>query len=510
MSQELILAIRERLPGLDEAARRAAGPAALFRELLQRRGPIAPVLRTLRDLGLLGAYLPEFGQIEGLVISDAFHDFTVDEHTLFAIEYLDGAASRAENGPAGLRREVLGRLADLELLRLAVLLHDLGKSRGGPGHSRRGAEMVPAVAERLGLGETETRTLMFLVEHHLLLSRAGFRRDTGDEELLADLARMISAGERLDLLYLLTCADAASVGQASLAHWKDEVLAELYRALAARLEGRSAGPKELDLEEQLRAAAADEAERNEVREHCACAPRRYLVEVNLEEARLHLRMLRSLREQKREAVSAVGAISDGGRLADLWVVSSDRPRRFAQLCGAFLGLGVNLVSAAAFTRKDGLIIDRFLASPGSGLGPFADGGAGHWSEVAAELERVLDGPATDFRGKLESARRRLPRAPEAVRSIRPEVRVDNALSTEQTVVDVICGDRIGLAYALARAIGDMGCDIHFAKLDTQQGLVTNVYYVTEVGGGKIQDPEKQENLKLLLRAIAADFQTARR
>ena len=508
ISQEIRSGVRARLPELGEKERANPEAAQLFRALLQRRFHVAPALRSMRDVGLLGEYLPEFGQVQGLVIHDILHDFTVDEHTLFAVEQVDRLL--ASNEPADrVRHAALERLKGLELLRLAVLCHDLGKSRGGAGHSQRGMLMVPPLAERLGLPEADTRTLIFLVEHHLLLSRISTRRDTGEGGLLDELAAKIGTRERLDLLYLLTCADSAAVGQGSFPAWKDELVSELYLRLDQRLVGErvAAAPAPAGLAERLLAAAADEAERSAAREHCARVPPRYLVEVTLEEARLHLELLRQMKASGREVVAAA---KGGGDPVDIWVVSTDRPRRFSQICGAFLSCGVNLLSAIAFTRSDGLILDHFRAGLTAAFGvPTGESKEAYWARVASEIENALEGRG-DFRARIEQVRRRIPRVPIISRRVTPEVRIDNKLTERFTVIDVVCGDRIGLLYGLTRALGDLGCDIHFAKIDTQQGLATDVFYVTEVGGARVLDPEKTHNIRLLLQAVADEFQEARR
>jgi [protein-PII] uridylyltransferase len=361
----------------------------------------------------------------------------------------------------------------------------------------------------LGLGEAETRTLIFLVEQHLSLSKVSNRRDTGDGSLLKEMAEKIQTRARLDLLYLLTCADSTAVGQGSFPMWKDELLGELYMQLAAVLDPDEASPaaQRASLLEKLTATAASESERDQAWMHCERVPPRYLVEVSVEEARLHLRLVAKLKDENREAVAA---IQGDGDLVDVWVATTDRPRRFAQICGAFLGAGVNVVSAIAYTRSDGLILDHFRVSLSPAFGvPTGEARATFWERVAREVEGALEGLG-GFLQKLENARRRIPRVPLISRHVEPEVRLDNQVSERYTVIDVVCGDRIGLLYGLARAIGDLNCDIHFAKIDTQQGLATDVFYVTEVGGAQVLDPEKANNIRLLLRAVADEFQEARR
>ena len=508
LGQEIREGIRRRLPEFDDKLRVNPEAALLFRALLQRRMNVARVLRLMRNVGLLGEYIPEFGQVQGLVIHDVFHDFTVDEHTLFAVEYVDqlGLSSAREDR---LRREALDRLDNPELLRLAILFHDLGKSRGGAGHSKRGALMIPGLAERLGLTQKQTRTLIFLVEEHLLLSRVSNRRDIGEEGLIAELAGKIKTRERLDLLYLMTCADSTAVGQGAFPKWKDELLGELYTRLNSVLTHDEADPLEGrdGLLKKLLSAAVSDAERAEASRHCERIPTRYLVEVSDEEAQLHVRLAAQLKEENREALASVRGDGDW---VDIWVVTTDRPRRFAQISGAFLGAGVNVVSAIAYTRSDGLILDRFRVSlsPAFG-GPTGAERVKFWERAARDVEAALEGRG-DFRQKLDNARRRMPRVPLISRRVQPEVRLDNKVSEHYTVIDVVCGDRVGLLYGLARALGDLNCDIHFAKIDTQQGLATDVFYVTEFGGGKIEDREKAHNIRLLLKAVAEEFQDARR
>ena len=60
--------------------------------LWAKKGKVAPILRDLHGAGFLGAYLPEFGRITCHMQFDAYHHFTVDEHTLIAIDYLDKVA----------------------------------------------------------------------------------------------------------------------------------------------------------------------------------------------------------------------------------------------------------------------------------------------------------------------------------------------------------------------------------------------------------------------------------
>ena len=98
----------------------------------------------MHDLGLLARLIPEFGRISLLVQHDLYHHFTVDEHTLRAVETLDQLHNSEGKARANLRA-VLEQVEDPTLLYLALLLHDIGKGRGR-GHIARGLNLPNACA----------------------------------------------------------------------------------------------------------------------------------------------------------------------------------------------------------------------------------------------------------------------------------------------------------------------------------------------------------------------------
>ena len=107
----------------------------------------------MHDVGFLSRFLPEFGRISLLIQHDLYHHYTVDEHTLKAIEALDRLHTEQDKQHAHLR-VISDEIEDIALLYLSLLLHDIGKGRG-PGHIPRGAKIAERICRRLRLSEKD-------------------------------------------------------------------------------------------------------------------------------------------------------------------------------------------------------------------------------------------------------------------------------------------------------------------------------------------------------------------
>ena len=78
------------------------GPALWHRLRAILTGSFAgDALRAMHALGLLELLIPEFHGIDALVVRDAYHRYTVDEHTFVLIDTLHGLRKDAGGGGMG-------------------------------------------------------------------------------------------------------------------------------------------------------------------------------------------------------------------------------------------------------------------------------------------------------------------------------------------------------------------------------------------------------------------------
>ena len=156
----------------DEDFRNDPDVVDVFMQIMSEFGRLRPILSDMHQSGLLGAFLPEFGGLTCLMQFNSYHHYTVDEHTLIAMGYLDNVWLGNDPGLPGML-DMLRQLSDdrdRACFSLALLLHDMGKFMGS-GHVPRGALMVHPVAKRFGLSESEEDFVHFLVAEHVTLER---------------------------------------------------------------------------------------------------------------------------------------------------------------------------------------------------------------------------------------------------------------------------------------------------------------------------------------------------
>jgi len=186
----------------------------------------ADALRAMHSLRLLTLLLPELKPIDSLVVRDYYHRFTVDEHSILAIESLH-RLNQSKSEWDKRYAELLGELEDPELLYLALLLHDTGKGVPGSNHVEASLEIASRCLDRLDVEPDERAVVLFLIGNHLEMS-AQLRRDIFNPETVAAFADKMGTQERLKMLCLLTYADIKAVNPEALTPWKAESVWQLY------------------------------------------------------------------------------------------------------------------------------------------------------------------------------------------------------------------------------------------------------------------------------------------
>ena len=487
--------LREHLHLLDDTWRSHPSTVEAFFQILRGRN-VADTLREMHQAGVLGAFLPEFGALTCMVLHDVYHIYTVDEHSLRAVQELEWLRAGKYREAVPLLTHVMRDIDRVDLLLLGMLLHDIGKGRGG-GHSERGAAMCDGIAARLHLNPDEAAQVKFLVAQHLNMSHLAQRRDIHDPRLIIDFARRVETLDNLKRLYLLTFADMRAVGPKIWNSWHDMLLAELYLRTAEVFE------REAFVEEDYRDRAARVRQRvaaastvpEAIRERfLAGMPERYFLSTPEETILHHLELYRDYQDHPGDVVCSVRHFRE--RAFSEWtVVTADRPGLFSMITGVLLAEGMNILTANIHTSTAGVAVDVFRISHGDH--PETVTLPERWSRAEANLRQVLQGSldveelVARTRPRLGLPRRYTPKVP-------TQIEVDNQVSDHYTVLDVYTHDRVGLLFTITNTLYHLGLSIHLAKITTNVDQVLDVFYVTGPDGKKIVAPEELERIRSVL------------
>jgi [protein-PII] uridylyltransferase len=461
-------------------------------------GPHAgDALRVMHALGILELLIPEFHGIDALVIRDAYHRYTVDEHTMVLIDTLHGLET-AQTGPMGeWAKRFGGILRDVQhqaLLYLGALLHDTGKGRSTSDHAGESARMAENVAGRLELDVYETELLLGMIRNHLEMS-AALRRDIFDVETVRTFASKVQTPEALRMLTLFTYADIDAVHPDALTPWKAENLWRLYLATASYLD-RSVDDERVGArvgkELVHRVVALLPGKRTEVEAFLEGFPERYLRTRTPEQVRMHYQMAERFAQDPVQIEFHYSPAT-----SEITLVTPDRPLLFADMAGALAAWGMNIVTADAFSNRQGTVTDNFRFTDTFRT---LEMNSSEHAAFVASVHDVMSGKLAVE--KLLTGRRRGRRkAPKVV--VQARVDFDDEASSHSTLLQVVAQDMPGLLRAVSLTLADRGCNIEVALVDTEGETAIDVFYVT-LNGAKLDVDQQEELRKALLGAIEAN------
>jgi [protein-PII] uridylyltransferase len=461
-------------------------------------------LAAMHELRVLTALVPEFSAIDGLVIRDFYHRYTVDQHSLMAIR----TVHELRNAGQDLLREfgeLYREIERPEALLTALLLHDIGKGLSAVDHVTTGAAAADTALRRWRIDDSLREAVLFLISNHLLLSQA-LRRDVFDSANTAAVAATVGTEDRLKMLTIMTLADIQAVHPEALTTWKLENLWQLYMAVyneithgveRSRLGAAPNGAPEEDarqtaerlLQESGAAAGAGATDAAALAHFLDGLPRRYLA------GHSHATILRHFALTHELGDNGVAVRLEPQRNSyELTVIAHDRPQLLATITGVLSAQGANILKAEAFANRDGLIVDTL-----------------RFTDLHRSFE-LNEGEAERVRLKVEQALREMPSlerlrrpaqrwfARAAGPDVATRVRFDDAPTAgAQTILEIVARDRPGLLFDICRVLADFGCDIGVALIDTEATKAIDVFYISR--GHAPIGPEDQNTLGQRLREV---------
>ncbi|MCW0400064.1 Bifunctional uridylyltransferase/uridylyl-removing enzyme [Xanthomonas sacchari] len=475
-------ALAEALPHLPAYA--SASPTARERFLVLLRGPRAvQTLTRMARLGVLGQWIPAFAQVSGRMQFDLFHVYTVDQHTLMVLKNMAVFANARADERFSIAHEVWPRLRKPELLLLAGLFHDIAKGRGGD-HSELGAVDARAFCAAHALSAADTDLVAWLVEQHLRMSVTAQKQDIADPEVIHRFASLVGDRERLDYLYLLTCADIAGTSPKLWNAWKDRLLADLY--FAARRALREGLEHPLPVAERLQEAREAARALMHIQGHDDAIIDRQFAGMPDES------FLRFRPEQLAWQATSLMEVELGGTLVkvrpvtpddaalEVFVYSPDRDGLFAAIVMTLDRLGYGIHRARVLDAPHGAIFDTFEVMPADAFA------SGDIAQLQAGLREALAGDLA----RLRPARRVVPRQLRHFR-FAPRIEFRESLDGRLTRLSLVAPDRPGLLSDVAQVLRRQHLRVHDARIATFGERAEDLFHITDEHNLPLPDAARQ-------------------
>ncbi|MFU2488931.1 [protein-PII] uridylyltransferase [Thauera sp. WH-1] len=469
-----------------------ANPAhrALFLQILQQKRGIVHSFRRMNEYGILSRYIPPWRRIVGQMQHDLFHVYTVDQHILMVLRNMRRFTMGEHAHEYPLMTRLIISFERHWLLYIAALFHDIAKGRGGD-HSRLGMADAREFCLQHELAAEDTALVVWLVEHHLTMSRVAQKEDTSDPEVIARFAATVGDERRLTALYLLTHADVRGTSPKVWNGWKGKLLEDLFFATQRLLRG--ATPQEaLGLDDRMEDA------RRLLRYHGLRPGVEdalweqldpvYFMRHSAEEIAWHTRVLYYRTESAEPIVKARVAEDEDG--VQVMVFTRDQKDLFVRLTGFFGRMGFTILDAKVHTTRHGFALDSFMLQDPGQQAAYRDIVNLIEHELSARLLQA-GAPERPARGRMSRQVKHFPISPQV------SIRADEA--GRHYVLSLTAADRPGLLFDVASVLAAHAIRLHTAKIATLGERVEDTFLLT--GQVLAQDAQVLKIERELLEAL---------
>jgi len=478
---------------IDKRFRNDIKNQTLFMEIIRQPKGITHEFRRMNTLGILGAYLPSFGQIVGQMQHDLFHAYTVDEHTLFLVRNLRRFSCPEFQDEFPLCSEVFQQLPKPELLYIAGLFHDIAKGRGGD-HSILGVADATAFCQRHSLSSYDTNIVIFLVRRHLAMSSTAQKLDVQDPDVIKVFANTVQTVDRLNYLYLITVADIRATNNNLWNGWRDALLKQLYNNTKQWLKhseqlAKNSEEKAVKVRRQaLNLLVTSAWTEQQVTDLWQTYDYHYFSRHTLGDIVWQTKF--RLEQPKQETLLTSRPLSHN--TLEIFIVTRDKPGVFATTTACLERLDLDILDAKINATSDGNTLNTYIVN----------GETGNQTEIIAALNNSIENL-----GKVSTSYSSI--TPRTMKLFETKPTINFRVNEQQnhTVLELNTHDRPGLLSSVAQIF--LQCDIQVvnAKLTTLGDQVEDVFFVTSSLNAPLTEVQQDHLQQALISGLTASQNT---
>lgn len=462
----------------------------LFRMIFSYPKPIYKQIYQMHKPNLLNKLIPEFGKIYCLSEYSMYHKYTVDEHSLQALYFLDELFEKTTDSPFIMRLQHIYlslNERDLFLIRFATLLHDIGKLKKQK-HEILGASMSLDISDRFGLGEQLKQDIYFLIKNHLLINRVISYQDIDDAKTVLNVLNTVEDKRMLNLLVLLTYADMNAVNDNVWSKWKEQLLETLYIKLILKLEKKD--------QNELLITEAKKKKKNIIKQIKDNTMLEFLNQIpdNLISDMDEQTILELLKKFSKTQLDTSFLIEQKDDYARLFVFAKEKIGLINKIAGIMLCANANIILGKTYTLDKNHTIVVFTTSNKDLDEDYIRGLFEKSKENESFLDECTHKNTNKFLNRLEKTKIEM-----SIKRI--EVEVDNNQSDIFSVIRIHAPDKLGLLYNITKVFKDLEIFIGSIIIDTKGEVAVDTFYVLSYGFKKIYDKKFIDLIKARLYEI---------
>ncbi|QIO08638.1 [protein-PII] uridylyltransferase [Acinetobacter lanii] len=460
---------------------------SLFMAIIRSPYRLYETMVAMKRYGVLGNYIPAFGQIMGLMQYDLFHIYTVDAHTLLLLRNLNRfkAPEFAKDYPVV--SSVFQRLARRDIVFLAALFHDIAKGRGGD-HSELGAIDAIEFCRAHGFTERECNLVAWLIQNHLLMSMTAQKKDISDPDVVKDFAEKLGDMEHLDYLYTLTVADINATNPNLWNTWRASLMRQLYTHARDVIRTGLGRPVEYHLLIEDTKFAASEILVNDfsldaVESVWQELGDEYFLKESADEVAWHTRAILEHGDNSAPLVLMRAHRKAAQDAVQIFIYTQDQPNLFATTVAVLDRMNLDVQDARIITAKKGFSLDTYVVL--DRFGTLVTDPEREETVKEALVKALSD--SDKYPGLMQ---RRIPRQ---LRHFDIENTVDITLNEalQQNMVEIATLDHPGLLAKVGGLFMMQGLDIHSARIATLGERAEDIFFVTKKNGTPMTEEEAE-------------------
>lgn len=462
---------------IDDAFRQDSENKRLFIELLRSPYGVASRLNLMRRYGILGQYIPAFGEIIGQMQHDLFHIYTVDAHTLQVLKNARKLVYSEATGLLELASQVAKFIEKKDLLYLACLFHDIGKGRGGD-HSTLGAADALEFCLQHGYNPRDSQLVSWLVQQHLLMSQTAQKKDLTDPEVIRQFAIMVSNTQRLDYLFVLTVADISGTNPSLWNSWRASLMQNLYnetkRALHRGLENSLDKQEIIEEKQQLARQGLDDIGTNPAMVELiwSNAGEDYFLHENVDDIIWQTKAI----VERIDDHSPLVLIQQSSNplfkdVTQIFIHTKDRPYLFATVVATLEFLQLTVLDAKIYSSISGYALDTFMVLDENKQSI-------HDHKRLQTIQQTIEYYLQHAEQILQKPQRRAAQHLKHL-NFATQTRMSLDQQKNMTILEVIAIDRPGLLATIGRIFVEFDLELHNAKITTLGDRVEDIFFITQ-------------------------------